>query len=635
MYGWAGKILKVNLSEKKIEKQPLCEELRIKFIGGRGISTKILYDENKAEIDPFDPGNRIIFGVGPLAGTLVPGSGRFNVTTKSPLGFLGDSSSGGHWASELKYAGFDHIVIWGKATRPVYLCIQDGDVEIEDAEHLWGMDTWETQTTIREEVDDEEVQVACIGQAGENLVRMANVRTGLKHAAGRTGTGAVMGSKNLKAIAVRGTGGVKIADPEGFMECVKKARERVEDLKYTLGAKSPCGGTYGVLWFTHSDASMQATKHQQSGYWEETEKLDPKIFHEKYKVKMRGCFACPVNCTPFYIVKDGPYKGLSGEGPEYEHFASFGSSPANADLLKALKASQLSDRFGLDCDSAGRIISFAMELYERGIISEKDVGFPLEWGDGGAVIRLIEMISKREGFGNILAEGEVRAAKKIGKAAEKYVLTMKNLEQHEPLRSVVGHALAQSVSTRGSDHLRSAYHAERDMNPKEAKEFGFNPDPLSYEGKAAGVIFYEHNAALADMLGFCKFFSPWLSVHFLDADLMAKLFSTATGINVDSGTLLKAAERAYNVERAFIVREGARRKDDYPPWREFEEPYKYGPHKGCVLNKKKYDVMLDEYYTLHGWDVKTGVPIKTKLKELDLTDVAHDLEIHGFYSEKS
>ncbi|MEM2703533.1 MAG: aldehyde ferredoxin oxidoreductase family protein [Candidatus Bathyarchaeia archaeon] len=628
MYGWAGKILRVNLSEEKVEKQHLPEELKTKFIGGRGINVKILYNENKPKIDPFDPENRLIFGAGPLVGTLVPGSGRFNVTTKSPLGFLGDSSCGGHWAAELKYAGYDHIIIWGRAKHPVYLCIQDGSAELRDAKHLWGMDTWETQAAIREELGDEETQIACIGQAGENLVRIANVRTGLKHAAGRTGTGAVMGSKNLKAIAVRGTGSIKIADPEGFMNCVKKAHQRVEDLKYILGAKSPRGGTYGALWFTHNEASMLAHKHQQSGYWEEADKLDPKIFHEKYKVKMRGCFACPVACTPFYVVKDDPHGGLSGEGPEFEHFASFASSPANADLLKVLKACNLSDRFGIDCDSCGRIISFAMELYQRGIISEKDVGFPLEWGDGDAVIKLVEIISKRQGFGDILAEGEVRAAKRIGRGAEKYVLAVKNLEQHEPLRSITGHALAQSTSTRGSDHLRSSYHAERDMDPEEARKFGFNPDPLSYESKASGVIFYEHNAALADMLGFCKFFSPWLSIHYIDADLMAELFSTATGVKMDSATLLKAAERVYNVERAFIVREGAKREDDYPPWREFEEPYPNGPFKGRVLDRKRYDAMLDEYYMLHGWSA-TGVPTKKKLEELGLKDVACDLEAQG------
>lgn len=629
MYGWAGKILKVTLSSGKVEKEPLTEDLGRKFIGGRGVNVKVLYEEVKAGIDPFDRGNRLVFGAGPLVGTLAPGSGRFNVTTKSPLGFLGDSNSGGHWGPELKFAGYDHVIVQGKAESPVYLRIDNDDVEIRDAKNLWGLDTWETQMKIREELEDEEVQIACIGQAGENLVRVANVRTGLKHAAGRTGTGGVMGSKNLKAVAVRGTKGIKIADSESFMQWVRKARANVEDMKYTLGSESPCGGTYGRLWFTHNEASMMATKHQQSGFWEEAGKLDPRIFHEKYRVKMRGCFACPINCSPYYVVTDGPFKGTVGEGPEYEHFASFAAAPAVSDLSYVLKASELSDRFGIDCDSTGRIISFAMELYQRGIISEKDVGFPLKWGDGKAVIKLINMISKRQGFGDVLAEGELRAAKKIGRGAEKYVLTMKNLEQHEPLRAIVGHALAQSVSTRGSDHLRSAYHAERDMSPEEAKKQGFNPDPLSYSNKASGVIFYEHHAGLSDMLGFCKFASPWLSNHFVNAEIMAGLFSSATGIQTSAAELVRAAERVCNVERAFIAREGARRKDDYPPWREFEEPYPSGPFKGQVLDRKKYDAMLDEYYVLRGWDVKTGIPTRKKLNELGLKNVARDLEKNG------
>jgi len=633
MFGWAGKILKVDLTEERIEQQSFPKELGRKFIGGRGVNVKILYDKVKARTDAFDPDNRLIFGAGPLSGTLAPGSGRFNVTTRSPLGFLGDSNCGGHWASELKFAGYDHIVVWGKAEHPVHLCIRDDDVELRDAKRFWGMDTWETQKAIRAELEDEETQIACIGQAGENLVRIANIRTGLKSAAGRTGTGGVMGSKNLKAIAVRGTGGVKVADPEGFMRCVRKARKMVDDLKFTLGSESPCGGTYGVLWFTHNEASMQATRHQQSGYWEEADKLDPKIFHEKYRVKMRGCFSCPINCKPYYQVNEGSYKRMVGEGPEYEHFASFGSSPANANMFQVLRASQLSDKYGLDCDSAGRVISFAMELYQRGIISEKDIGFPLRWGDGKAVVKLVEMISKREGFGDILADGELRAAKKIGRKSEKYVLTVKGLEQHEPLRAVVGHALGQSASTRGSDHLRSSYHAERDMSSEDAKRFGFNPDPLSYEGKASGVIFYEHNVALADMLGICKLLSPWISVRFLNAEIMAELFSTATGVKMGEAELVKAAERVYNVERAFIVREGARRKDDYPPWREFEEPYVSGPFKGHVLDRKKYDAMLDEYYRLHGWDVKTGIPSRDKLEELGLADIADDLGARGLLSE--
>lgn len=620
MYGWAGRILRVDLSSKRVRKQPLSKGLRDNFIGGRGINAKILLDEVAGGTGAFDPENRLIFGTGPLTGTLAPGTGRFNVTTRSPSGFLGDSNSGGHWAPELKFAGYDHIVIWGRADKPVYLWICDNEVEIRDGEHLWGKDTWETQQIIRNDLGDQEIKTVCIGQAGENLVRFANIRTGPKNSAGRTGTGAVMGSKNLKAIAVRGTEAIRIADPERFMEAADNYRRTIEASGRYIGGLG--GGTYSKLWFVHNEGCVLITRHQQSGHWEDSDKLDPRIFHKKYVDRMIGCFSCPKPCTPHFKIDEGAYKGLQSDGPEYEAMASFGGAPIVTDMDQVLKASVDADKYGLDCDSCGRVISYAMELYQHGIVSEKDVGFPLKWGDGEVVLRLIEMITFRKGFGDILAEGEVRAGQRIGNGAEKYVLAIKGLEQHETFRVGRGFALAQATSTRGSDHLRGDPGVEAyGLSPEDAeKRFGHKSivDPFSYENKGPLVILYQHQCALADMLEICKLFSYWTWIDYSE-DILAELFSSATGIQMSGAQLLKAAERVYNVERLFIMREGAKRNDDYQTWRTFDEPLPSGPFKGHKLDREQYELMLNEYYETRGWDVKTGIPARKRLKELGLS----------------
>ncbi|MEE9192152.1 MAG: aldehyde ferredoxin oxidoreductase family protein [Candidatus Aerophobetes bacterium] len=631
MYGWQGKILKVDLSRERIETVPLTEELRTNFIGGRGINAKILFDELKRGTGGFDPDNVLIFGSGPLSGTLAPGAGRFNVSGKSPLGFLGDSNCGGHWAPELKFSGFDHVLIRGKAKKPVYLLIRDGEAKLVDARHLWGLDTWRTQRSIRKELRDPGVEVACIGQAGENLVRLASIRTSLKHSAARGGMGAVMGSKNLKAIVVRGTQGVKIAHPEKFLQATKKCTELLKTHSFQTGFQAgDTAGTYGKLWSWHHTHSKLGTKHHQAANWEDADKLSPRLFHSQYRTKMLGDFSCPVQCLPRFRIKDGPYRGLYGEGPEFESIVSFGSMCLNTDLASVIKATELTNRYGLDCDSTGRTIAFAMELYERGIITDKDIGFPLRWGDSQAIIRMVELIAKREGFGNILAEGELRAAQEIGRGAEKFALTIKGLELHESFRgSGAGHALGHSTSTRGSDHLRSSHHAEHDLSSEEAEKFyGYREaaDRSVYEHKEKQVIYNEYSAALADMLEVCKFFGHWASPYCIDADLFAEVFSAATGIKMSGKDMLKAAERVYNVERAFIVREGARRKDDYPPDREFEDPLPSGPMRGSVLDRRKYDALLTRYYIAHGWDKKDGIPTREKLEELELRDVAKALE---------
>lgn len=626
MFGWAGNILKVDLSRSKIFSTPLTREMGRKFIGGRGLNAKFLFDEVPPRTDAFHPENRLIFGTGPLVGTLVPGSCRLNVTCRSPLGFLGDSNTHGFWSPELKFAGFDHVVVSGKAERPTYLWIQDGEVELRDASHLWGKDIRETRRIIRKDHQDRAIQIACIGQGGESLVRFACVSASLESYAGRTGCGAVMGSKNLKAIAVRGSKGVQIADPERFL---KTTRAFVEGIKES-GAETR---TYRRLWYKHQNKSMLPTKHHQAGWWEDIDKLDPEIFYAKHVIKSWSNLCPGVDCQPIYMIKEGPYKGTYGS-VEYEGVASFGSNVANTDLDSVLKANELADSYGVDADSCGRVISFAMELVQRGIITEKDVGFPLEWGDSEAVIKLINMIVARQGFGDILAEGEARAGKIIGRGAEKYVLVIKGLEQHETCRANIGCALAQAVSTRGSDHLRGdPPEGKRATAELIEKMFGFKDDsnPLQYERKAFMVTKEEVHSMLVDSLEICKrfgFWQPHIYKWIKDdppGSLYAELFSSATGVEMGADELLRAAERSYNVERAFIVREGVRRKDDYQTWREYQDPLPSGHAKGAVLDREKYSQMLDEYYRCHGWDVETGIPTKSKLEELELEEVIESL----------
>jgi aldehyde:ferredoxin oxidoreductase len=616
--------LKIDLTKKKVKKERLREDLVSKFIGGRGVNVKILFDNLEPSVDAYSPDNLLIFGVGPLVG-IFPGAARLNVTAKSPLTVLGDSNAGGEWSPELRKAGIDYIVICGRSDEPVYLRIYDEDVQIKNARHLWGLETWESEQILKED-NDPKAKVASIGPAGENLVRFASIKFGHR-TAGRCGLGAVMGSKLLKAIVVRGTSRLQPANPEAFIEATKQALQRFESSGLKSGLGGPIGGTYGRLWFRHNNASMMFTKHMRTGFWEEAAKLDPAIFFGRYKIKRIGCWGCPIRCTCYYEIGEGKYRG-SFTKIEYGEIAPLSAGVGISDLDAALKLVQMADRFGMDTKSLGCVVGFAIELYEEGIINEQDIGFPLHWGDEENISKLIETIAFRQGFGSVLAEGEHRAAKIIGRGAEKYDLTVKYMEPHEPLRAQVGNALAQYLSTRGPDHLRGACHAERDLSPSEAKKFFGHEsiaDPLSYENKALAVVFFEHIAALADMLGLCKFFTQWGSMYRLDVKMMANLLTTARGIEYKDAELLMAAERVINTERAFIVKAGIRRCHDYPPRREFEEPFPNGPFKGVKLDRKKYDQMLDEYYKLRGWDPSSGVPNNSKLLELSLDDIAASL----------
>ncbi|MEM2703536.1 MAG: aldehyde ferredoxin oxidoreductase family protein [Candidatus Bathyarchaeia archaeon] len=623
IYGWNKKRVIVDLTLKKIIKQPTPTELLHDFIGGRGINSRTLFELVNPKIDPLGPENVLIFGVGPLTGTLVPGSGRFTVSALSPLTVvgegnpcLGDSNSGGFFGAELKFAGYDQLIIVGKAKRPVYLYIEDENVEIRSADDLWGLSTLDTDEAIKEEIGDPDVQTACIGPAGENLCRMACIVSGgkiSKGSASKCGMGAVMGSKNLKAVAVRGHGSVKIANPSQLKEIVAEAIK----ILYS-DPSSVIFSLYGTasLIEVHQFLGRLATKNYQETQFEYWEEISAEVLHKNYWTKSEACFSCPLHCRHRYLVKYGPY-ATSGEGPEYVTLGSFGSKCGNKDLESILYAHTLCNALGLDELNVGSAIAWAMECWQRGILKNDDTdGITLEWGNHEAIIQLIKKIAYREGFGNLLAEGAYRAAKKLGKGSEKYVMHVKGQDPAitDP-RVAKAWGLGYAVASRGGDHLRALPTAETFFSQDEAEKlFGTKEavEALGIKGKGRLVKWCEDQRALADSLEICKFIVRTALMPF---KWVTKFFNAVTGLNFTEKQMMKTGERIINVERLFNIRQGLTRKDDALPERFLKEPVPTGPLKGEVLN---LEPMLAEYYKARGWNVKTGFPTEKTLKKLGL-----------------
>lgn len=615
-------ILRVDLSKQKIVKQYLPDELAKNYLGGRGANAKILWDELKAGVDPLGPDNILVFGIGPANGTLVPASGRYNVSSKSPLtGFFGDANSGGHWAAELKYAGYGNLVFYGRAEKPVYLWINDDEVELRDANQVWGRDTWETEDIIVEELGDSKIKVACIGPAGENLVRCACVMNEKTRAAGRTGMGAVMGSKNLKAIAVRGAKGVKVADPKALFAFREEANALIStDLFYELYSKY---GTPGLMTI-YNEYGAQTHYNSKEGYVKEAENLYGEIFKERCVKHVSACFSCPLHCSAFYVVESGPYACI-GESCEYENLTSYGSRCGNYNLESVAYASTLADKLGMDTISSGATIGFAMECWEKGLITEKDTdGLILEWGNTDAIIEALNRMAYRKGnFGKLLAEGTKRMSEKIP-GSEKFAIHIKGLDTPavDPRGMMAYGGLGYAVASRGGDHLRALAALGYSLPGKAKELFGSEEaaDRFSIKYAAPVVKFHEEMRAVVDSLDICKYITR---TALLLPEIIAKLINALTGWGIDREGILKIGERIVNLERAFNVREGLTRKDDTQPERILNEPFKSGPSAGHVVNLQP---MLDEYYKLRGWDLKTGFPTKRKLEELELSNVAEELK---------
>lgn len=629
IYGYGGRVLRVNLTTGKFTVEPLEQDLARGYLGGRGFNMRRLYDEISPQLDGLSPENKLFIGVGPLVGTMFPGAARFNISAKSPqTGILGDSNAGGFFAPEIKFAGYDQIIIEGKAPKPVYLFIHNDTVALKPAEHLWGLDIWQTQAAILNELGDPRVQVAAIGTAAENGVRFAGVFTNLVRAAARTGMGTVMGAKNLKAIAVRGTNPVQVADPDEFDRLLKDIDRAIYEHR-----EYPARALMGTTKLVHAlnEAGCLATRHFQTGRFHKAEEVSGEALAETYKLKSKSCFACTIPCSRFFAVTDGPFAGLKSEGPEFEGLAGFSSRVGVTDLAAALKAVDLCNRYGLDVISTSEVISFAMELYEKGIISRSEAdGLDLSWGNVDTVLTLINKINTREGFGNILADGVRAAARLIGRGSEELALHVKGLElfQADP-RGLKAYALGFAVASRGGDHLRSEPSFEFSEDAAAGERLYGHPDAafrLKYKGKGRVVKHYEEWSALSDCLEACK--NTIVNMEIIDFRLAAQLMRAVAGWDIDGDEVQAICERVVNLERAFNVREGLSRQDDTLPKRFTHEPLPAdsGPSAGSVV---ELEPMLDEYYQARGWDINTGRPTGTKLRQLGLTKEADELEERG------
>lgn len=626
--GYMGQVLRVDLEREKALAEPLPKELVLNYLGGTGFAARILFNELGAGLNPLAPENRLIFATGPLTGTLWPTSGRWAAYAKAPLtGIWGEAHCGGFFGPELKYAGYDMLVIHGRAKGSVYLWIDDGTVEVRSAKDLLGRNTAETTDMIRERHGDREIEVACIGQAGERLVRFACIMNNYQDALGRTGLGAVMGSKNLKAVAVRGTRAVTVADDDKFMELVEDANQRV--LKQSQAQQMMKYGT-PLLVAYKSNIGELATRNHQTGLFEGADRLNADTIREKYYAKTRSCFVCAIQCKKVNRIRKGKYSGTISGGPEYEGIYALGTNCGIDDFGAVLKANQLCNLYGLDVISAGCVIAWLMECYQRGLVTRKQCnGLNLKWGNSDVMVTLIEQIAFREGIGDLLAQGSVQAARKLGKGTERYVMHVKGMEiSGQDGRTHRSAALTHAISVRGADHLRSLVTVDQlGYEDTAAKRYGKDKlpeicDPYGERYKALVVKDAEDTFVIRDSLIVCWYSCGWPPIFWMSD--FAAASAAATGVkefgNVKN--MYHIAERICNLRRAFNVREGLSAKDDMIPERFTREPMPEGPGKGQVAN---LGVMLHEYYRLRKWGAD-GKPTEHTLTELGLADVAAELK---------
>jgi len=611
LYGYAGRILRIDLSTGRTRTEPLKEEFAKKYIGGIGLGMRLLIDNTRAGIDPFSEENPLILTTGPLSGTVAPTGGNGHAfVAKSPLtGAVGESKSHGFFGSEMKRAGYDAIIFEKKAEKPVYVWIDDDNVEIMDAKHLWGKSPQETETLIREELGDYYIRVAAIGLAGEKLSRVACIMNDRTRAAGRTGMGAVMGSKKLKAIAIRGSKDVQVAHPDEFLEFVKMLHERM---------KGPATTKYRTLGtplnvLVHNALGALPTRNFTNATFEGAEKVSGEYLNERFVVRIVGCSSCAMRCEHIAVVPEGPYKGTTVR-VEYEPLWAFGPHCGVDRMDAILKAMELCNYYGLDSLSTGNIVGFAMDCYEHGILTKEDTGgLELNFGNAEAMVQLVDMIGRREGLGDILAEGVKRAAEKIGKGAEKLANHIKGLEMTGyDIRGLKTAAIGYAVSFRGADHNR---HGAYGLDLKGTV------DRFKLEkGRAKLVIDIEDLYTIIDSLIICKFSRGTYYEGFND---LAKYYTLVTGIPMSPKELRLAGERINNLGRLFNIREGFTRKDDHLPPKVMSTPIPDDTvSKGSYITQEELDFMLDDYYAHRGW-TKDGVPTLEKLKELGLEDLAY------------
>jgi aldehyde:ferredoxin oxidoreductase len=596
------KILRVDLTSGKFADQEIDRVDLLKYMGGRGLAAKLLYNENKPKVDAFDPENRLIFMTGPYTGTYGSFTGFYNVTTKSPLtGAILSAHSGGHWGPMLRKTGYDGIVFRGRAPKPAYLIITDEGPELRSAEDLWGKDVFEAIDILQER--HKNARAAVIGPAGEQRARIAAIMNDHHRAAGRGGAGAVMGSKNLKAVVVHGTKDVPQADPERLKETFKEAAKTVKE-KSAAFAKY---GTSMVVGIT-GKAGAIPTKNLQTGYFPDFEKIGGDALINGHFVKNMACARCPLHCGN--ATKAEKDYQVETEGPEYETLAMFGANLENANLESIIMANDLCNRYGIDTISCADTIACAVEMFDRGIISEKDTGgLRLSWGDHRVIVQLVEMTGKSEGFGKAVGEGSRRLSAAYGPEAEKCAMNVKGMEfpGYDP-RGIQGMSLAFATSTRGACHLRATMYVP--------ELFQGVLDRFTVKGKAKPLKDLQELFTVLDCMVLCKFGARNAFANSWDNMVMLVNAATGHGYTVDG--LKQVGERVWTIERLFNLREGLSKKDDTLPDRLFTLPIHDGPSKGAVVNRADFDNELLEYYAAWGWS-SDGVPTSETMERLGMS----------------
>lgn len=598
---YMGKILRINLSDNSIKKEIFPKDLAYKYLGGRGLASKILYDEVDPKVDALSPENKLIFATGPLTYTNAPTGGRYMVVTKGPLtGGIASSNSGGFFGAKLKATGFDLIIFEGKAQKPIYLFIDDERVTLHDASHVWGKTVEETTDMLIADSGHKSANVACIGPAGENLSNFAAIINEKTRAAGRTGVGAVMGSKNLKAVVVAsGKFKTPLEYPEEFKAAVKENQKTIRENGVT-GEGLPKLGTK-VLDNIINSIGAYPTHNFQFSQFEHTDEVSGEALVEKgYLVKNVACYACPIACGRKVTLPDGS----KGEGPEYESGWAYGASCGVSDLTAITRAGFMCNNLGFDTISAGATVATAMELYEKGIITKEELGNgpELKFGSSEAILYYTKLMAYREGIGDKMANGAYRLAESYGHPELAMAVKKQELPAYDP-RVVQGQGLAYATNNRGGDHTRAYLISPEVLGIPEKL------DPQQNEGKAAWVKIFQELTAIIDSAGLCIF-----SSFALGAPEYLTLIKNATGFDWTEAEMMKVGERIWNIEREFNLRAGIDPKQDTLPKRLLTEKIESGPGKG---NVNRLESMLSEYYQLRGWDEK-GLPTKEKLQELQI-----------------
>ncbi len=613
--GYVGRILRVNLNSKSILVEPLNESATERFIGGSGYAAWLIYRETPMDIDPLDPSNKLIFMTGPLTGTITPSAGRYTVCALSPLtGIWAESHAAGYWGPELKFAGFDGVVVEGKSDKPVYLWIHESGCEIVDARHLWGLDTYSCEDALKKELSPD-VKVASIGPAGENLVKYANIINDKGRAAGRCGLGAVMGSKNLKAIAVKGS--IKVipaAEEDKLTSYVKKLYVTIRSHP-TVQIYSSYG-TDGIMSIMYEYGDVPI-KHFTEGVWSGIENISGEAMAKKVLKRNWACFRCPIACGRIVEVKNGPYKTEEGMGPEYETVASLGALCLNDNIEAIVKANELCNRYGIDTITTGVSIAFLMECCDKGLVSREVDGLRIEWGKPDLILQLIKKIAFREGIGAFLAEGVKRMSEEIGGEAKQIAMHVKGLEipMHDP-RAFKGMGLQYATSHRGACHLRGEVFIIE--QGERIPDLGIHERIYRFdlESKPRVVKIMQDWHDVLDSLILCKF-------AFIPPAAVVAILSMVIGRYKTVKELAEAGERIYNLKRVINVKRGVTARDDILPYRLLKEPLKSGGAAGQVVELEK---MLPKYYELRGWN-EDGVPSQERLIQLSLGDVAEELSL--------